>query len=155
MVVSSAIRGTGVFVAVLLDARREFLQDGELEEGGEVGDAAGGEEEGIEGAGRGSFVRFDGWGGGGGGGGVREGKRGGRDVVGDDDVEGGRLVVAESQAEDDGFGAESGEFEEVLHGRLRVRVAEGVVGRVGVPFCGEGLRGGGGFGEGFCGVGSE
>lgn len=148
--------GGVVFVAFLLDARGEFLQDGELEEGGKVGDAAGGEEEGFEGAGRRrrfgfgrSFIWVR-WGGGLGWRG--KGKRGGRDIVGDDDVEGGRLVVAESQAEDDGFGAESREFEDVLHGRLRVRVAEGVVRGVGVPFCWEGLRGGGGVGEGFCGV---
>lgn len=45
----------GVFVAFLLDAGGEFLQDGELEEGGEVGDAAGGEEEGFELPGRRRF----------------------------------------------------------------------------------------------------
>lgn len=35
-------RCRGLFVAFFMDARREFLQDGELEEGGEVGDAADG-----------------------------------------------------------------------------------------------------------------
>lgn len=38
-----------LFVAFLLDARRQFLEDGELEERGEVGDTADGYEEALEG----------------------------------------------------------------------------------------------------------
>lgn len=52
------------------------------------------------------------------------------------------FVIADAHAVDDGFGAEAGDFDNVLQRGLGVGVAEGVVGGRGcVPFRGEGERG--------------
>ena len=80
--------GGGIFVAGFVEAWGDFLDDAEFEEGAEVGDAASGDEEVLEGAGEG--------GGGRGGGGRGEGEACGEEEVFDVEVEGVHAVVADA-----------------------------------------------------------
>lgn len=126
-------RGGVVFIAFFLQAGRDFLDDAEFVEGAEVGEAAGGDEEVLEGAGDGFGVVVVGRAGRS----VRE--AGEREEVLEEDVEGVDAVVADAEGVDHGFVAEAGNFDEVFERRLRVRVAEGVGGGGGgVPLAGEG-----------------
>lgn len=119
----------GFLVAVFVQAWREFLDQLEFEQGGEVGDAAGGDEGVLQRFARFCFVgRVE----------VFEWEGGGGDVFPDCDVDAVDFVlVGQGQPRDQGFGAEAGDLEEVGQRRLVVRVAEevAVVGGL-VPFGG-------------------
>lgn len=95
----------GLLVAIFVQAGGEFLDEVELEQGGEVGDAAGGKEGVLEFLARFGFV---------GGVEVGEGEGGGGEEFADGDVDAVDLVlVGEGEACDQGFGAEAGDFQEV------------------------------------------
>lgn len=116
-------------VAGLGEAWDEFLDDVDFEEGGEVGDSAGADESVFERLGSGGSG-----GGGGGGSGVQcvwEEALG--EEVARDDVEGRRLVIAETESHDHGFPAETVDFEEELQRGLCMGVAEAVGAGRGVP----------------------
>lgn len=97
----------GLLVPVFLQAGSEFLDQLGFQEGGEVDDAADGEEgvlEGFLGLGFLVWVEIEGF----------EGEGGGREVVLDGDVEAVDFVfVGKGEACDEGFGAETGDLEEV------------------------------------------
>jgi hypothetical protein len=115
-----------ILIAFFVEARDELLDDCCFEEGSEIFDAGLGDEDLFEFAGEVVAV-FDACG--------CEGdaqrERGGGDVVFSYDFETGDALVAEAEAADLGFAAESVDFDDVLEGGLGVRVEEGV-GAVGV-----------------------
>lgn len=116
----------GLLVAFFVDTGDELLDDCCFEEGGEVFDAGLGDEDLLEFAGEVGAV-FDT----GGGEGDAQRERGGGYVVFGDDFEAGDALIAEAEAADLGFAAESVDFNDVLEGGLGVGVEEGV-GAVGV-----------------------
>lgn len=105
-------------IPLLLQARRNLLQDVDLEQRRDVRHASR-RQEGFPHR-RGRFVlslgRRD-----------REGEGGFRDVVLWFQVKGADFVIADAHAVDDGFGAQPADFEQVLEGGLVVGVTETVV----------------------------
>lgn len=111
----------GVLVAFLVETGDELLYNSCFEEGGEVFDARLGDEDFFELAGEVGAV-FDTVSGEG----DAQRERGRGDVVFGDDFETGDAFIAEAEAADLGFAAESVDFDDVLEGGLGVGVEEGV-----------------------------
>lgn len=130
---SALARGVRRFlVPFLLQARRDLLQDVDLEQRRHVRDAPR-RQEGLPHR-RGRFVRALGRR-------DREGEGRLGEVVFWFQVKGAHFVVADAHAVDDGFGAQPADFEQVLQGGLVVGVTETVVvRRRRVPLFGDGFR---------------